>query len=138
MFGLGCFLILTGIASFALGQRENAVGVTVLGSSYVAFLLLSPRISIRKQIKSTPHLFEEGEYDFDDKQFQIIRPSVQLAMSWNNVHSAVELQRQFVIYTTKTCFFSVPKRFFSDDQLSSVRELLTQVLQARGKTFHAA
>lgn len=26
MFGLGCFLILTGIASFALGQRENAVG----------------------------------------------------------------------------------------------------------------
>ncbi len=138
MVGLGVLLILMGICLLALGHRGDAAGATSLGSFYIVFLVLLPRISVKRQIKATPHLFEEGEYTFDDKRFQIIRPSVQVAMSWNNVHGAVELQCQFVIYTTKTCFVSVPKRFFSGDQLSSFRELLTQVMQARGKTLHAA
>jgi YcxB-like protein len=93
----------------------------------------SPRISIRKQFKTRAAISEEGTYDFDESQFRIARPSVQVSMPWSPIHSAVEMRDLFAIFTTKTCFYSIPKRFFTADELRSFRDLLEQALRNSGK-----
>lgn len=133
MLGLGSVLILIGVASVLTGQAGNGVVPILLGSFYTGYLFLSPALSVKKQWKAAAHLSQEGIYDFDDHQFSIKRPSLQVSMTWTDIHSVVEMKEQFAIFTTKTCFFSIPKRFFAADELPQFRAFLEDTLSKSQK-----
>src|SRR4051812_37422010 len=131
--GIGCVQLLAGIAGVVVGLAGNAVVSLLLGSLFTAYSFFAPSLSIKNQMKVAGHLSEEATYEFDEAQFRIARPSQQISMPWNSIHSAVEMKDQFAIFTTKACFLSVPKRFFPADQVSTFRNLLVQVLGTAGK-----
>jgi hypothetical protein len=49
------------------------------------------------------------------------------------MHSVVELPDVFALFTTKMCFFAVPKRFFDADQLTAFRALIRSTIGKSGK-----
>jgi hypothetical protein len=126
-------LVLLGISNVLMGMAGNAVVPILLGLLWIAYVIASPKLSIRKQLKTFPHVTEEGIYEFDEAHFTIARPSVQVSASWTIIHSVVEMKDLFAIFTTKTCFYSIPKRFFPAEELSSFRDLLKEALQKNGK-----
>jgi len=133
MLALGCLTLLVGIVGLALGQGRGAVIPLLLGAFYLGYLLLSPKLTIRRQMKSSPHLSQVGRYEFAADEFRINRPSLNVSMPWSNVHSVVELREVFAIFTTKMCFFAVPKRFFDAAQLEAFRDLLQSTSGRNGK-----
>jgi hypothetical protein len=74
---------------------------------YVIFL---PVLQSRSLMKSQKHLGEEGQYEFSGEGLRITKPSMQVSIPWSSIHSVVERKAHFLIYTTKNCFFPVPKR----------------------------
>jgi hypothetical protein len=135
MFGVGILFLLVGVSNLLIGQGANAIPPLFLGLFWTGYVVFSPQISIRRQFKKRAAIAEEASYDFDESQFRIARPSVQVSMPWSTIHSAVEMQDLFAIFTTKTCFYSIPKRFFSADELRSFRDLLELALRKSGKKF---
>lgn len=135
MVGLGCLFALSGIGSVAVGQGLTALPVMLLGVIYGGYVLVSPRISIRKAIRMHTHVSEEGTYEFDAEKFSITRPSLQVSQPWSSIDSVVELKDQFAIFGDKVCFYAIPKRFFPNEEIEPFRELLEQVLQKNGKPF---
>jgi hypothetical protein len=133
IFSGGCLLVLFGITFLLLGQAGSAVMPALLGSFFIAFPFVVPMLSINRQLKTLGRVSEEGIYEFDEVHFSIVRPSLQVSMPWSSIHSAVAMKDVFAIFTTKTCFFAVPKRFFSPEQVSSFRSLLEQALSQGGK-----
>ncbi len=133
MFALGCLTVLIGIGALAVGQRGSAAVLLLLGALYLAYLFLSPALTIRRQMKSSPHLSQVGRYEFGTDEFRISRPSLNVSMPWSNVHSVVELRDVFAIFTTRMCFFAVPKRFFDAAQLDAFRRLIQSTPGRNGK-----
>ncbi len=129
----GILLILMSIAGLALGDKLSPA--TFLGLAFVAYPLIAPKLSVRNALKGATHVSEAGIYEFEESKFSIMRPSVQVAMPWTSVHSVLELKEQFAIFSNKTCFHAVPKRFFSPDQLAPFRTLLQQALANNGKVL---
>jgi YcxB-like protein len=138
LFCIGCLMVLVGFGGLFTGSGPSAYGTLVLGSIYIAFLWASPKLSIKKQLKASAQISEEGVYQFDEGSFSIARPSVQVSMRWSGIHSAVEMKDTFAIFATKTRFYSIPKRFFpAEQQVSAFRDLLKQALLENGKQFIA-
>jgi hypothetical protein len=133
MLLLGCFMVLIGISSIAVGQTGNAVVPLLLGTFFSAYFFISPQLSVKKQMKSSAHVSQEGRYEFGSDHFSINRPSLNVSMPWSDVHSVVELRDVFAIFTTKMCFFAVPKRFFDADQLNGFRALIQSIPGKGGK-----
>jgi len=133
MLALGCLTLLVGIAGLARGQRLGAVIPLLLGAFYLGYLFLSPWLTIRRQMKSAPHLSQVGRYEFGANEFSISRPSLNFSMPWSNVHSVLELREVFAIFTSRLCFCVVPKRFFDAAQLAAFRDLLQSTSGRNGK-----
>lgn len=135
LFCIGCFCIVASLFNLATGQLVTAIAPFFLGLFWTGYLFVLPKRIIRKQLRTSPFITELGAYEFDESQFTIARPSLKLSMSWGSVDSAVEMNDLFAIFTNKTCFYAVPKRFLTPDQVSAFRGLLEDVMQKRGKTF---
>ena len=135
IFYLGIAIFLMGIATWALSGDFSAG--PFVGLFLASYPLIAPKLSVRSALKSAAYVSEEGAYEFEESRFTIARPSLQVAMNWSSIHSAVELKEQFAIFATKNCFYAIPKRFFAPDQLSPFRTLLQQSLSINGKKFEA-
>ena len=133
MLALACLMMLIGIATIAMGQAGNAVVPLLLGGFYTAYFFASPKVSIKKQMRTSAHLSQEGRYEFASDHFSISRPSLNVSMPWSDIHSVVELPDVFAILTTEMCFFAVPKRFFDSGQLSAFRALIQSTPAKNGK-----
>ena len=133
MLGLACLMVLIGVASIAMGQAGNSVVPVLLGTFYMTFFFVSPKLSVKKQMKASAHMSQEGRYEFGSDHFSINRPSLNVSMPWSDIQSVVELPDVFAIFTTKLCFFAVPKRFFDANQLSTFRTLIQSTPGKSGK-----
>ena len=133
MLGLACLMVLIGLSSIAMGQAGNAVVPIFLGTFYGVFFFISPKLSVKKQMKASAHVSQEGRYEFGGDHFSINRPSLSVSMPWSDVQSVVELPDVFAIFTTKLCFFAVPKRFFDANQLNTFRTLIQSTPGKNGK-----
>ena len=133
MLALACLMILIGIATIAMGQAGNAVVPLLLGGFYSAYFFVSPKLSVKKQMRASAHVSQEGRYEFGTDHFSISRPSLNVSMPWSDMHSVIELPDVFAIFTTKMCFFAVPKRFFDPGQLTAFRALIQSTSGKNGK-----
>jgi hypothetical protein len=133
MLALACLMMLIGIATVVMGQPGNAVVPLLLGGFYSAYFFVSPKLSVKKQMKSSAHVSQEGRYEFGTDHFSINRPSLNVSMPWSDIHSVVELPDAFAIFTTKMCFFAIPKRFFDAGQLTAFRALIQSTPGKNGK-----
>jgi len=79
--------------------------------------LVSPWLSIRHQFKSNEHFSEEVVFIFYAKRFRITWPSLEISMDWSGTHKIVEFPNHFAIFTSRNCFHSIPRRFFSNLEL---------------------
>jgi len=130
---LGSFLLLLAVCDLLGGMKGNAIVPLLLGLFWISYAFASPRLAIRKQLKASGHLSEEATYEFDATQFSIRRPSLQVSLLWKTVHSAVELKQAFAIFTSRTCFFCIPKRFFQANEIHAFRDVLEVALRQHGK-----
>jgi hypothetical protein len=126
MLAVSSLLIVGGVGALATGQLPNGIVPIVLGSLYATYLLSSPKLTVRKQLKASPQITQESLYEFDETEFSITRPSLRVAMPWADIHSVVERPHAYAIFTTKAAFFAVPKRFFTPEQLAEFRALLAR------------
>jgi hypothetical protein len=133
LLAIACFMMLAGVGGIVLGEIGNAIVPLLLGGFYAAYFSLSPRLSVRKQMKAWAYLSQEGRYEFGRDRFSIDRPSLNVSIPWSDVDSVVELPDAFAIFTTKISFFAVPKRFFDSDQLAAFRALMQSTSGKNGK-----
>ena len=133
MLVLGCLLMLIGIVAIVLGPAGYAVVPLLVGGFYTAYFFGSPRLSVKKQMKVSAHVSQEGRYEFTSDRFSINRPPLNVSMPWSDMHSVVELPDVCAIFTTKMCFFAVPKRFLDAGQLTAFRALIRSTGGKSGK-----
>lgn len=133
LFAVGCVLILAAIGFLGAGLTHFGSAAGMVGLFLVLYVRILPQQAIDKHMKSHAHVSEEGRYNFNAAQFTIDRPSLKLSMPWSAIHSVVEMKDVFAIFTTRNCFFAIPKRFFLTDEVTSFRELLEVVLRENRK-----
>jgi hypothetical protein len=124
MCAIACLIGIAGLASLFLGLGIAGVPPVILSALYLYFLYKMPVTTAQKQWKTFAHFAEEGTYEFDNEHFKIAFPSLQVSRPWSSVESTVELPDQFLIFVAKTTVHPVPKRFFTPEQLESVRRKL--------------
>lgn len=132
MLALGCVLMLIGVVTIVVGQAGYAVVPLLVGGFYTAYFFGSPKLSVKKQLKASAHASQEGRYEFTSDRFSINRPSLNVSMPWSDMHSVIESPDVFAFFTTKMCFFAVPKRFFDAGQLTAFRTLIRSTTGKNG------
>lgn len=115
---------------------KSAVGL-IPGALLMAFVILQPKLAVRSQMRSHRHMQEEGTYEFGSEGFRISRPSLEVAVPWNAVHSVVELSGEFLLFSNSSCFHAVPKRFIPADAENSWREVIQGPYCAFRKAYQA-
>ena len=126
MCAIACLIAIAGFASLFFGMGVAALPPIVLSLLYLFFLYRLPAMSADKQWKTFGHYAEEGEYEFADEHFRVSWTSLEVSWLWTSIESTVELPDEFLIFPAKTTVHPVPKRFFTEEQLATVREKLTK------------
>jgi hypothetical protein len=60
MLALGCVLMLIGVVTIVVGQAGYAVVPLLVGGFYTAYSFGSPKLSVKKQLKASAHVSQEG------------------------------------------------------------------------------
>ena len=60
MLALGCVLMLIGVVTIVVGQAGYAVVPLLVGGFYTAYFFGSPKLSVKKQLKASAHVSQEG------------------------------------------------------------------------------
>jgi hypothetical protein len=132
---LGYAGIVTVIVGFAAGSVLDRNHLPPLGAflGVLVWLALAPNIALRKQLQMFPYLLEEGTYRFTVSNFAIERPSLRVTSVWTNVQNVLEMRDRYAIFIARRAFYSIPKRFFTPEQLAQLDGLFRSALAAHGK-----
>ncbi|MFN7925274.1 MAG: YcxB family protein [Bryobacteraceae bacterium] len=129
------FLVLLGVSflvdTINFGFRSGAGLIPLV--MLPAFLFGQPWLMARAQINAAAHMKEIGLYEFTLDGFKISRPSVEVAQPWKSLYGAVELKDSFLLFISRQCFHTVPKRFIPADTLPAWREFVMARLAESGK-----
>lgn len=121
-------------------KPQNFMIFVTAGLILTIFLLLKKytskfflRRSLEKQIRSTPSLSEPQHFTLDDEGFTATNQFGSGQLNWQAMVEMVETEEDFFFFMSKNFARFVPKRFFSNEQLTQIRELAKKNLGDKAK-----
>ncbi|MDT4967918.1 MAG: hypothetical protein QOJ64_2655 [Acidobacteriota bacterium] len=95
----------------------------------VLFMIVSTYLGVRKNMASNRSLREMFHYNFSEIGIDAVAQSSSGHTRWENILSAFETKRSFLLFVSRNQMYVIPKRSFRDaEQVASFRHLLVSHL----------
>jgi hypothetical protein len=99
--------------------------------AWIAILWILPRWAMRRQFLRQPGAHGQRTVLLDASGVHWRWNGGSSDIEWRNYIRSVEGKNQILFYTSPACFNILPKRVIAAEQLSELRSLLVQNIQAR-------
>jgi hypothetical protein len=123
-------------------QRDwNGLGVQSIwifvGSALIAWMYVGNRwlmpSAIRKQVASSKGLQDDIVANWDEERFALDTNHGQARYPWTDFYKWQESAGSLLLWQSNRSYFCLPKRAFTDNQISEIRANLTRAVGRPGK-----
>jgi len=88
------------------------------------FIIIRSYFRLKNAFFSNKKIQEEIVYTFTDEKVQTKGETFEGDFAWNTVYKIKETKDWLLIYQSKTTMNMVPKKYFSDSQISELRNII--------------
>jgi len=88
------------------------------------FIIIRSYFRLKNAFFSNKKIQEEIVYTFTDEKVQTKGETFEGDFAWNTVYKIKETKDWLLIYQSKTTMNMVPKKYFSDSQISELRNMI--------------
>lgn len=88
------------------------------------FIIIRSYFRLKNAFYSNKKIQEEIVYTFTDEKVQTKGETFEGDFAWNTVYKIKETKEWLLIYQSKTTMNMVPKKYFSDSQISELRNMI--------------
>lgn len=88
------------------------------------FIIIRSYFRLKNAFFSNKKIQEEIIYTFTDEKVQTKGETFEGDFAWNTVYKIKETKDWLLIYQSKTTMNMVPKKYFSDSQISELRNMI--------------
>lgn len=105
---------------------------TVFGPLWFGYMLFAPRFSSRRQFRNSPSAQSPVTLDISDAALEIHSAHGDSKVAWSAYIAWAERKSVFVILPQPRIYVPIPKRAFTEEQITEFRELLRRNIVAKG------
>jgi hypothetical protein len=96
----------------------------VFGGGWFAYMLLAPRFYSRRQFRNNPLAQSPITLDVSEQGFEFHNAHADSKVAWSAYVAWGEAKSVFVIMPQPRAYIAIPKRAFTEEQLTEFREML--------------
>lgn len=121
-------LIFFGINYFNTSNdnREFMESASIWLMVFFVFIIIRTYFSVKNIFNSNKKIQEVISYTFTDEKIRTEGETFDGDFTWNSVYKVKENKDWFLIYQSAQTMNMVPKKFFTKDQISGLRDLIRQ------------
>lgn len=121
-------LIFFGINYFNTNNdnREFMESASIWLMVFFVFIIIRTYFSVKNIFNSNKKIQEVISYTFTDEKIRTEGETFDGDFTWNSVYKVKENKDWFLIYQSAQTMNMVPKKFFTKDQISELRDLIRQ------------
>ncbi|QQQ29995.1 YcxB family protein [Chryseobacterium indoltheticum] len=93
-------------------------------AAVVVFIIIRSYFRLKNAFFSNKKIQEEIIYTFTEEKVQTKGETFEGDFAWNTVYKIKETKDWLLIYQSKTTMNMVPKKYFSDSQISELRNMI--------------
>ncbi|KQS92949.1 YcxB family protein [Chryseobacterium sp. Leaf394] len=106
------------------GSNEIYKYVLIWFPAIVIFIFIRSYLSLKNAFYSNLKIQEEIIYTFTAEKVQTRGETFESDFAWSTVYKVREDRNWFLIYQTKTVMNMIPKKYFSENEVSELRTLI--------------
>jgi YcxB-like protein len=106
------------------GTTQIALFGIIFGIGWFAYMLLAPRFSSRRQFRNNPMAQSPINLEVSDQGFEFHNDHADSKVAWSAYIAWGEVRSVFVIMPQPRAYIAIPKRAFTDEQLTEFRDML--------------
>lgn len=107
-------------------NREFMESASIWLIVFFVFIIIRTYFSVKNIFNSNKKIQEVISYTFTDKKIRTEGETFDGDFTWNSVYKVKENKDWFLIYQSAQTMNMVPKKFFTKDQISGLRDLIRQ------------
>jgi hypothetical protein len=107
-------------------NREFMESASIWLIVFSVFIIIRTYFSVKNIFNSNKKIQEVISYTFTDKKIRTEGETFDGDFTWNSVYKVKENKDWFLIYQSAQTMNMVPKKFFTKDQISGLRDLIRQ------------
>ena len=104
--------------------REIFKSATLWFAAIIVFIIVRSYFRLKNAFYSNMKIQEEITYTFTDEKVHTKGETFEGDFTWNTVFKVKETEDWFLIYQSKLTMNMVPKKDFSDSQISELRSII--------------
>lgn len=104
--------------------KEIFKSASIWFAAVFVFLVIRSYFRLKNAFHSNKKIQEEIVYTFTDEKVQTKGETFEGDFAWNTVYKIKETKDWLLIYQSKTTMNMVPKKYFSDSQISELRNMI--------------
>ncbi|MEA1847403.1 MULTISPECIES: YcxB family protein [unclassified Chryseobacterium] len=91
---------------------------------FFVFIIIRTYFSVKNIFYSNKNIQEMISYTFTDEKIRTEGKTFDAYFTWDSIYKVKEKKEWFLIYQTAQTMNMVPKKFFTKDQISELRDLI--------------
>ncbi len=106
-------------------DRQNILqSASIWFAAVFVFIIIRSYFRLKNAFFSNKKIQEEIIYTFTEEKVQTKGEAFEGDFAWNTVYKIKETKDWLLIYQSKTTMNMVPKKYFSDSQISELRNMI--------------
>ena len=105
-------------------NREFMESASVWLLVFFVFIIIRTYFSVKNIFYSNKNIQEMISYTFTDEKIRTEGKTFDAYFTWDLIYKVKEKKEWFLIYQTAQTMNMVPKKFFTKDQISELRDLI--------------
>ncbi len=105
-------------------NREFMESASVWLLVFFVFIIIRTYFSVKNIFYSNKNIQEMISYTFTDEKIRTEGKTFDTYVTWDSIYKVKEKKEWFLIYQTAQTMNMVPKKFFTKDQISELRDLI--------------
>lgn len=107
-------------------NREFLESASIWLMVFFVFIIIRTYFSVKNIFNSNKKIQEVISYTFTDEKIRTEGETFDGDFTWNSVYKVKENKEWFLIYQSAQTMNMIPKKFFTKDQISGLRDLIRQ------------
>lgn len=104
--------------------KEIFKSASIWFAAVFVFIIIRSYFRLKNAFYSNKKIQEEIIYTFTDEKVQTKGETFDGDFTWNTVHRVKETKDWFLIYQSKTTMNMVPKKYFSQNEIIELRNII--------------
>lgn len=105
-------------------NREFMESASVWLLVFFVFIIIRTYFSVKNIFYSNKNIQEMISYTFTDEKIRTEGKTFDAYVTWDSIYKVKEKKEWLLIYQTAQTMNMVPKKFFTKDQISELRDLI--------------